>query len=63
MTSEETTAAAKALLEKNAAKPSFNVSIDNPKDCSRAITAFRKLGCKVKVMNDGALLTVTKRAN
>lgn len=60
MTPENATAAAKAILEKRAGENEIRVLVDSPKDSVATISAFRKLGCKVKVEKDGARLVVTR---
>lgn len=60
MSPEDARIAAEAILEKRAGQPRFDVLVDNPNDCKQTINAFRKLGCKVKVEQDGARLVIRR---
>lgn len=60
MSPEDARIAAEAILVKRAGQPRFNVLVDNPNDCKATITAFRRLGCKVKVEQDGAKLVIMR---
>jgi hypothetical protein len=59
MSPQDAMIAAQAILTKRTGEQRFNVLVDNPNDCRATISAFRKLGCKVKVENDGARLAIT----
>jgi hypothetical protein len=60
MSPTDAATAARSILEKRVGEPSFFVLVDNPNDCKATITAFRSLGCKVKVEKDGARLCITR---
>ena len=62
LTQGDATTAAKEILGRRGGEPEIRVIVDNPNDCKQTITAFRSLGCKVKVEKDGALLRVTPPA-
>jgi hypothetical protein len=62
MTAKDAEDAAKSILEKRAKDANFTVLVDNPNDCKATINAFKKLGCRVKVEQDGARLTITRQA-
>jgi len=62
MSPSDTLTAAKEILARRAAEPSFVVLVDNPADCKSTINAFRQLGCKVKVENDGTRLIIFRGA-
>jgi hypothetical protein len=59
MTDADALTAAKSILEKRSGEPEFVVVVDNPTDSQKSINAFRKLGCKVRVENDGRRLKVS----
>jgi 5-enolpyruvylshikimate-3-phosphate synthase len=63
MSPQDATVAAQAILAKRAGDTQFKVLVDSPNDCHATIVAFRKLGCKVKVEQDGARLIVTRSAS
>ena len=63
MVPQEAMNAAKSILERRTDLEVIKVLVDNPNDCKHTITAFKKLGCKVKVMDDGAVLMVTRPTN
>jgi len=60
MTQQDATTAAQAILDKRLGEQIIRVLVDNPNDCKATIHAFRLLGCKVKVEQDGARLSVTR---
>jgi hypothetical protein len=62
MSPEDATIAAQAILDKRSGEPQIRVLVDNPADCRQTVSAFRKLGCKVKIEQDGARLIVTRHA-
>jgi hypothetical protein len=62
MSPEEATQGAQSILDKRPDAAEICVLVDNPNDCKHTITAFRKLGCRVKVEKDGAQLRVSRRA-
>jgi hypothetical protein len=59
MTKEEVIAGAKAILDKRKGEATFRVVVDSPKDMTQSVKAFKQLGCKVKMENDGTVLTIT----
>lgn len=60
MVPEEALQAAKSILANRPDKNLIKVLVDNPNDCKPTINAFKKLGCKVKVEKDGAVLMITR---
>ena len=62
MSPEDATIAAQTILDKRAGESQIKVLVDNPNDCRQTITAFKKLGCRVKVELDGARLIITRPA-
>jgi len=60
MSPQDAATAAQAILDKRAGESKIKVLVDNPNDSHQTISAFRKLGCKVKVEQDGTRLTVTR---
>jgi hypothetical protein len=62
MTKEEVLAGAKAILDKRKGEATFKVLVDSPKDCDQSMKAFKALGCKVKLENDGKMIVVTRPA-
>ncbi|AIE87576.1 hypothetical protein OP10G_4208 [Fimbriimonas ginsengisoli Gsoil 348] len=61
MSPEDASAAAVEILSRRT-ENEIRIVTDNPNDCKQTITAFRKLGCRVKVEQDGNLLRVTRPA-
>jgi hypothetical protein len=59
MTKEDALNGAKSILEARRGQTEIKVLVDNPRDCTATIKAFKSLGCKVKVKNDGQLLLIT----
>ena len=62
MSPQDATIAAQGILARRGAEPRFTVLVDNPHDCKATILAFRKLGCKVKVEQDGTRLVILRKA-
>lgn len=62
MSPEDALQGAQSILEKHPSTDQIRVSVDNPNDCTQTVRAFKKLGCRVKVELDGALLLVSRRA-
>jgi hypothetical protein len=62
MSPKDAATAAQSILDTRAGDISFGVLVDNPNDCKATIIAFRQLGCKVKVEQDGARLVITRQA-
>lgn len=60
MSPEDASVAAQNILDKRAGEKEIKVLVDNPNDCRQTITAFKKLGCRVKVELDGARLIITR---
>lgn len=60
MSPEDAKLGAQAILDKRVGQSEFRVLVDNPNDCHQTIVAFRKLGCKVKVQNDGEVLLIKR---
>ncbi|MGV3615374.1 MAG: hypothetical protein ACO1SV_08575 [Fimbriimonas sp.] len=60
MSPEEATQGAQSILDKRPNDSEIRVHVDNPNDCRATIQAFRKLGCRVKVEQDGARLVVKR---
>jgi hypothetical protein len=61
MSPKDAESGAQAILLKRVGQSQFYVLVDNPNDCRATITAFRKLGCKVRVELDGARLRVMRQ--
>ena len=61
MLPQDAMSAAQEILERRAGAQ-FTVLVDNPNDCKATITAFRKLGCKVKVEQDGQRLVIVRKS-
>ena len=59
MTKEDALNGAKSILERRQGQSEIKVIVDNPGDCSATIKAFKTLGCKVKVKDQGNLLLIS----
>ncbi|HVL37955.1 MAG TPA: hypothetical protein VM328_01065 [Fimbriimonadaceae bacterium] len=60
MSPQEAAAAAQSILDKRQGEEKILVLVDNPNDATATIRAFRKLGCKVQVQQQGARLVITR---
>jgi hypothetical protein len=61
MSPRDADSGARSILDKRSGQAQFYVLVDNPNDCRATISAFRKLGCKVRVESDGSRLRITHR--
>ncbi len=59
MTKEDALNGAKNILEARRGQSEIKVLVDNPKDCTATIKAFKSLGCKVKVNGAGDTIMVS----
>lgn len=60
MSPQDALSGAQEILDRRSGQDKFYVLVDNPNDCAATITAFRKLGHRVKVEKGGERLSITR---